>query len=879
MQLVIVESPAKAKTIEKYLGKDFKVLASYGHVRDLPPKDGSVNPDDDFAMEWELYRDKQSRFKEIADAAKGASRLVLATDPDREGEAISWHVLELLKKRKSLPASVDRVTFNAITKTAVTEAMARPRELDQPLIDAYLARRALDYLFGFTLSPVLWRKLPGAKSAGRVQSVALRLIVEREREIEVFRADEYWSVVAQMQHDGTAFNARLVRFRGEKLEKLSLGAEGIAMEAKAAVEAGRFTVEGVETKPVKRNPAPPFTTSTLQQEAARKLGFSAQHTMRLAQSLYEAGAITYMRTDGVQMDMSAIMAARDAITARFSADYRPEKPRFYSTKAKNAQEAHEAIRPTDFTRDRVASGDEGKLYDLIFKRAMASQMATAQLERTTVTFRDATGSHELRATGQVIRFPGFLAVYQEGFDEKANADDEDAEGLLPVMKAGDCPAKLGIDAIQHFTQPPPRFSEASLVKRLEELGIGRPSTYASTIQTLRDRDYVRMEKNRFFAEESGRLLTAFLERFFPTYVAYDFTAGMEDELDVVSDGREDYKAVLARFWKDFKPKAEEVMEKLPSEVTEALDEYLADFLFPPREDGTDPRACPLCASEGRPDGRLSLRGGKFGAFVACVNYPECKFTRRFAQPGGEGADSADDGVMGQHPETGEDITRKTGRFGPYVEMGSGKEAKRASIPKDLDDFDLDWAVKLIDLPRIIGAHPDTGKEIEANIGRYGPYLRHDGKYGKLANTREVFEVGMNRAVDLLAQAANRGGTRAAAEPIATLGAHPVSGGEIKVMPGRYGPYVTDGTTNATIPKDTKPEDVTIDAAIALIDARIAKGPPAKKGKKKAAPKKAAPKKAAPKKAASKKAASKAAPKKAAVKKKAPATKKAAPAAK
>lgn len=849
MQLVIVESPAKAKTIEKYLGKDFKVLASYGHVRDLPPKDGSVKPDEDFAMEWELYRDKQSRFKEIADAAKGATRLVLATDPDREGEAISWHVQELLAKRKALPKSVDRVTFNAITKQAVTEAMARPRQLDKPLIDAYLARRALDYLFGFTLSPVLWRKLPGAKSAGRVQSVALRLIVEREREIEAFRPDEYWQIVAQLQHDGTDFTARLVRFRGEKLDKLSLGAEGIALEAKAAVETGRFTVEGVETKPLKRNPAPPFTTSTLQQEAARKLGFSAQHTMRLAQSLYEAGAITYMRTDGVQMDAGAIAALRDAIGKRYDSSFLPEKPRFYSTKAKNAQEAHEAIRPTDFTRDRVGSGDEAKLYDLIFKRAMASQMSAAQLERTTVTLRDATGSHELRATGQVIRFAGFLAVYQEGLDDS----DEDEDGLLPMLKAGDCPAKRAVDATQHFTQPPPRFSEASLVKRLEELGIGRPSTYASTIQTLRDRAYVRMEKNRFFAEESGRLLTAFLERFFPTYVAYDFTAGMEDELDVVSDGGEDYKALLARFWKDFKPKADEVMEKLPSEVTEALDEYLSDFLFPPREDGSDPRACPLCAAEGREGGRLSLRGGRFGAFVACANYPECKYTRRFAQPGGAGEGAAEDGVMGQHPETGIDIVRKTGRFGPYVEMGEGKEAKRASIPKDLDDFDLDWAIKLLDLPRIIGAHPDTGLEIEANIGRYGPYLRHDGRYGKLTNTREVFEVGMNRAVDILAQAANRGagGGRAKAEPIASLGEHPTSGGAITVMPGRYGPYVTDGTTNATIPKDTKPEEVTLAQAIELIDARAAKGPA--KGKKKAAPKKkaAAKKKAAPKKASAK----------------------------
>ncbi|QIG53156.1 type I DNA topoisomerase [Altererythrobacter sp. BO-6] len=841
MQLVIVESPAKAKTIEKYLGKDFKVLASFGHVRDLPPKDGSVRPDEDFAMDWELYRDKQSRFKEIADAAKNASRLVLATDPDREGEAISWHVQELLKKRKVLPAKVDRVTFNAITKNAVTEAMKSPRELDQPLIDAYLARRALDYLFGFTLSPVLWRKLPGAKSAGRVQSVALRLIVDREREIEAFRADEYWSVVAKLAHDGTDFDARLVKFEGRKLDKLSLGNEGSAMAAKAAVEAGRFTVEEIETKPLKRNPAPPFTTSTLQQEAARKLGFSASHTMRLAQNLYEAGAITYMRTDGVQMDAGAIMALRDAIGERYDSAYLPEKPRFYSTKAKNAQEAHEAIRPTDFRREHAGSGDEAKLYQLIFKRAMASQMAAAQLERTTVTLRDPTGAHELRATGQVVKFPGFLAVYQEGFDDPE--DDED--GLLPVMRKGDSPAKRAVEANQHFTQPPPRFSEASLVKRLEELGIGRPSTYASTIQTLRDRDYVRMEKNRFFAEESGRLLTAFLERFFPTYVAYDFTAGMEDELDTVSDGREEYKELLTKFWADFKPKADEVMDKLPSEVTEALDDYLSDYLFPPREDGADPRGCPLCRDEGREGGRLSLRGGRFGAFVACNNYPECKYTRRFAQPGGNGEENGEDGVLGTHPETGLPIHRKTGRFGPYVEMGEGKEAKRASIPKDLDDFDLDWAVKLLDLPRIIGAHPDTGLEIEANIGRYGPYLRHDGKYGKLSNTREVFEVGMNRAVDILAQAANRGGggTRgpngSRAEPIKTLGTHPTSGGEIKVMPGRYGPYVTDGTTNATIPKDVKPEDVTEAQAIELIDARAAKGPAKKKGRKKAAPKKKA----------------------------------------
>ncbi|QDM40202.1 type I DNA topoisomerase [Altererythrobacter sp. TH136] len=854
MQLVIVESPAKAKTIEKYLGKDYKVLASYGHVRDLPPKDGSVRPDEDFAMDWEVYRDKTGRVKDIADLAKKADRLILATDPDREGEAISWHVRDLLAKKKALPKEVERVTFNAITKQAVTEAMARPRDLDQPLIDAYLARRALDYLYGFTLSPVLWRRLPGAKSAGRVQSVALRLIVEREREIEAFVAQEYWSVVAHLQHDGTAFDARLVTYDGHKLDRLAIGDQGMAEAAKTAVEEGRFTVEDVETKPFKRNPAAPFTTSTLQQEAARKLGYSASHTMRLAQNLYEQGAITYMRTDGVQMDGSAISAARKAISDRFSGHYLPDKPRIYQTKAKNAQEAHEAIRPTEFTRDRVGQGDEAKLYDLIFKRAMASQMAAASLERTTVTLRDATGRNELRATGQVVKFPGFLAVYEESFDQKSEDDDEN---LLPLMRKGDSPAKTGVDANQHFTQPPPRFSEASLVKRLEELGIGRPSTYASTIQTLRDREYVRMEKNRFFAEESGRLLTAFLERFFDRYVGYDFTADMETELDTVSDGREDWKTLLEAFWRDFKPKTEEVMEKKPSEVTEALDEYLGDYLFPPRADGGDPRQCQACVAEGREGGRLALRGGKFGAFIACSNYPECKYTRQFASPGGSGDDGGEDAVLGTDPETGLPVERKKGRFGPYVQLGEGKEAKRASIPKDLDDFDFEWALKLLSLPRIVGAHPDTGLEIEANIGRYGPYLRHDGKYGKLANTREVFEVGMNRAVDLLAQGANRGAGRAAAEPIKVLAAHPTSGGEMKVMAGRYGPYVTDGTTNATLPRDMKPEDLTEAQAIELIDARAAKGPAKKKGRK-APAKKAAPKKAA---AAKKPAATKAAPKK------------------
>jgi len=840
MQLVIVESPAKAKTIEKYLGRDYRVLASYGHIRDLPPKDGSVDPDNGFAMEWETYGDKAKQLKAIADLAKTADRLILATDPDREGEAISWHVQEVLKKRKALPREVERVTFNAITKSAVTEAMARPRQLDEDLIDAYRARRALDYLVGFTLSPVLWRKLPGAKSAGRVQSVALRLIVDREREIEMFRAQEYWSVFADMEQDGTAFQARLVRFKGQKIDRLTIGKQGDAEAAKAAVDAGRFTVASVETKPLTRNPPPPFTTSTLQQEAARKLGFSASHTMRVAQNLYEDGAITYMRTDGVQMDGSAISAARGAIANRYDGSYVPDKPRQYTAKAKNAQEAHEAIRPTDFSRDHAGSGDHARLYELIWKRALASQMASARLERTTVELEGGTGQTALRATGQVVLFPGYLALYEEGRDD---ADDEDSR-RLPRLSQGDAPVKKAVHAEQHFTQPPPRFSEASLVKRLEELGIGRPSTYASILQVLKDRAYVRVEKNRFIPEESGRLLTAFLERFFERYVSYDFTAGLEEELDEISGGRAEWQKVLEAFWRDFKPKTAEVMEQKPSDITVALDDFLAPFLFPEREDGTDPRLCPNCKA-----GKLALRGGRFGAFVACSNYPECKYTRRFAQGGGEeaGNDNGDE-VLGQDPDTGQDVTRKSGRFGPYVQLGDGKDAKRASIPKDAGELDLALALKLLSLPRTIGAHPETGEPITASIGRYGPYLAHNGKYARLASTAEVFETGMNAAVVKLAEAAAGGGRPqrgAAREPLRVLGPHPRTEAEIKLMEGRFGPYVTDGATNATLPKTVAPEALTLEEAAQLIDARAAAAPAKKKGR--AAPKKAPAKKPAAKK--------------------------------
>ena len=833
MQLVIVESPAKAKTIEKYLGSDYRVLASYGHVRDLPPRDGSVNPDEGFAMEWENYADKAKQLKAIADLAKTADRLILATDPDREGEAISWHVQEVLAKRKALPKDVQRVTFNAITKQAVTEAMQAPRELDTDLIDAYRARRALDYLVGFTLSPVLWRKLPGAKSAGRVQSVALRLIVSREREIEAFRAQEYWSVIAQLEQDGTPFAARLVQWGGKKLDRLSIGNEGDALKAKAAVEDGRFVIQSVETKPATRNPPPPFTTSTLQQEAARKLGFSADHTMRIAQQLYEDGAITYMRTDGVQMDHSAISAARVAIVDRYDGGYVPDKPRQYQTKAKNAQEAHEAIRPTDFARDRVGSGDHARLYDLVWKRALASQMASARMERTTVELADGTGRNVLRATGQVVLFPGYLALYEEGQDD---SQDEDAK-RLPRLREGDAPAKKGVDAEQHFTQPPPRFSEASLVKRMEELGIGRPSTYASIIKTLKDRAYVRVEKNRFFAEESGRLVTAFLERFFEKYVGFDFTAELEEELDDVSGGRAQWQAVLEAFWRDFKPRTAEVMEQKPSEVTAALDQFLAPYLFPEKADGSDPRLCPACHA-----GQLALRGGKFGAFIACSNYPDCKFTRRFAQGGDAATEDAGPETLGQDPDTGLPVERKSGRFGPYIQLGEGKEAKRASIPKDVGELDLEMALRLLNLPRTIGQHPETGLPINASIGRYGPYLVHDGKYARLSSTSEVFETGMNAAVVKLAEAAAGGGRPArgaARAPLKVLGAHPRTEAEIKLMEGRYGPYVTDGTTNATLPKTIAPDQLTLEEAAQLIDDRAAAGP--SKAKKKAPVKKAAPK--------------------------------------
>ena len=844
MDLVIVESPAKARTIEGYLGGGARVLASFGHVRDLPPSDGSVDPAQDFAMRWEVSVDRQKQLKAITDAAKSADRVILATDPDREGEAISWHLAEVLRAKKAVPkGGISRITFNAITRDAVQAAMANPRSIDQPLVDAYLARRALDYLVGFTLSPVLWRKLPGAKSAGRVQSVALRLIVQREREIEAFTPQEYWSVEAQMKAaSGHLFPAKLTALAGRRLDKFALPTEAKAEEARSLVEAATFSVSAIDLKTVVRNPAPPFTTSTLQQEASRKLGLGAQQTMRTAQTLYEAGHITYMRTDGVSMDGGAIAAARDMVMERYGRDYVPERPRAYTARAKNAQEAHEAIRPTSFDKTAHAlhlSDMEAKLYDLIWKRAVASQMASAQLERTTVDLVADDGSAELRATGTVVVFPGFLTLYAEGTDD---LDDEDG-ARLPKLMAGERPHTQAVTKAQHFTQPPPRYSEASLVKRLEELGIGRPSTYASIIQVLKDREYVELAQKRFRPQEKGQLVTAFLERFFERYVGYDFTAGLEGQLDDISADKASYLQVLRDFWADFQPRAEDVMAQKPWDVEKALDEYLGDHLFPPRADGGDPRTCPGCGT-----GRLALKVGKYGPFISCSNYPECRFTRQFA--GANGEDSGPQS-LGDDPATGLPVEVKSGRFGRYVQSGD----KRSTIPKDMADLDLEGALKLLSLPREIGLHPETGLPIVANLGRYGPYLLHDGKYANLKDTADLFEIGMNAAVVKLAEPKGGRGQRTPAEPLALLGAHPETGVEVKVLNGRFGPYITDGSVNANVPKGTDPKAVTLEQAVELLAERAARAPA--KGRK--APKKAAAKKAPAKKPAASKAATGKAP--------------------
>ncbi|MEB3421827.1 type I DNA topoisomerase [Salipiger marinus] len=882
MPVVVVESPAKAKTINKYLGSDYTVLASYGHVRDLPAKDGSVDPEDGFAMTWEIGNDSKKHVAAIAEALKHDNALILATDPDREGEAISWHLREALTKRRSIRkgTAVSRVTFNAITKAAVTEAMKNPRDIDAPLVEAYLARRALDYLVGFNLSPVLWRKLPGARSAGRVQSVCLRLIVEREMEIEAFRAREYWQVKALLTTPrGQEYEARLTTLAGRKLERYDLENATQAELAVQAVASRKLKVLSVEAKPSSRNPSAPFMTSTLQQEASRKFGMGARACMNAAQRLYEAGHITYMRTDGIDMAAEAVTACREAIADRFGKDYVPASPRIYKNKAKNAQEAHECIRPTEMSKDASAlslrEDDQRKLYDLIWKRTLACQMEAARLERTTVEIGSDDGQVGLRATGQVVLFDGFLKIYEEGRDDVDSDDDR----RLPQISSGDAApfAKSGLKGqhdkavegetraavlsdnsavlgTQSFTQPPPRYTEATLVKKMEELGIGRPSTYASVIGTIQDREYVRKEQNRLIPEDKGRIVTIFLLNFFKRYVEYDFTAALEDELDDVSAGGMDYKALLAKFWKDFSAAISETSELRISEVLDVLDDALAPQLYPPREDGSDPRQCPLCGA-----GQLHLKTSRSGGFVGCSNYPECRYTRPI---GGEAAE-AGDRVLGMDDE-GNEISLRSGRFGPYVQRGEATpevpKPDRASLPKgwQADELTLEKALTLLSLPRVVGDHPEGGA-IAANFGRFGPYLMHqlpdEAKpvYANLKDPADVFEIGMNRAVELLAaKRANPGGrSRAAAKPLREMGDHP-EGGPIAVMEGRYGPYVKWEKVNATLPKGTEPADVTMEMALELIAAKA----PAK-GKKKTAAKSTA--KTPAKKTAAKKAPAKKAP--------------------
>jgi DNA topoisomerase-1 len=860
MNVVIVESVAKAKAINRYLGSAYKVIASYGHVSDLPSKDGSVEPDKDFEMHWDEDGRSEKVMKEITAAVKTADKLILATDPDREGEAISWHILRILEQKKALKKGVpvERVTFNAVTKQSVLDAFKAPRQIDAPLVEAYLARRALDYLVGFTLSPVLWRKLPGARSAGRVQSVALRLVCDREAEIEAFKTDEYWTVEATLATDkGEEFAARLNAIAGRKLDKLDIKDGASANAIKAAIEKGDFKVVRVEKKAVKRNPFAPFATSTLQMDASRKLGYSAKQTMQLAQRLYEGvdiggetvGLITYMRTDGVTIIPEAINAIRGMIAREYSQKFVAPFIREYKTKAKNAQEAHEAIRPTDVTRRpqdvaKHLDRDQARLYELIWKRTVASQMASAELEQTTadieVSGRDGK-LYTLRASGSVVMFEGFLKIYEEGRDdrvrvvEKGKEDhSEDDDGRrLPPLAEGDRVTDRKIEAEQHFTQPPPRFTEATLVKRMEELGIGRPSTYASTLAVLQERDYVRIDKKRLIPEDKGRLVTAFLEAFFKRYVEYDFTADLEEKLDLISDGKLEWKDVLRDFWRDFTARVGEIKDLRVGEVLDALNELLGPHIFPPKAEGGDPRLCPNCG-----EGRLSLKVGKFGAFIGCSNYPDCRFTRQFSdgQNGAPEASTPDGKLLGTDPETGMAVTLRTGRFGPYVQLGEAEgdeKPKRSSIPKGMDaaTLTLEQALSLLRLPREIGLHPETGTVITAGLGRYGPFILHDGTYANLPSVDEVFTVGINRAVALLAEKKAGGGKsrfqRAAATVLKELGEHPELGGKVQVLSGRYGPYVKHGDVNATLPRAKEPAALTMDEAVQLIAERAAKGPSSK----------------------------------------------------
>lgn len=817
MKLVIVESPAKAKTINKYLGTDYKVLASFGHIRDLPSKDGSVQPDQDFAMTWELSPGGKKRLSDIIAAVKESDTIILASDPDREGEAIAWHILEELKARNKIKdKKIERVVFHEITKSAVSEAIKNPRQIDDNLVSAYMARRALDYLVGFNLSPVLWRKLPGSKSAGRVQSVALRLICEREIDIENFRPEEYWTVDAELLTSKLALiKSRLIILDGKKLEKFDLNSETKALDAKVKIESQDFTVASVERKKANRYPAPPFTTSTLQQEAARKLRFSAKKTMQTAQKLYEEGLITYMRTDAVNLSKEAIDSCRDVIVKYFGDEYLPKTAKEYKTKSKNAQEAHEAIRPSDVANtpkkmEAKLENDAYRLYELIWKRTIACQMNPAVLDKVTIDSTSADKQITLRANGQVIAFDGYLKLYQESFDDE---EDNDENRILPNVEIGEKETKGEIVTDQHFTAAPPRFTEASLVKKLEELGIGRPSTYASIIAVLQERQYVKVEKLRFIPEERGRIVTAFLENFFHKYVEYDFTAQMEEFLDDISAGEMEWRKLLTGFWSKFIKNIEAVTPLQMSEVIDKIDEVLAKHLFPEREDGSDPRSCPDCK-----DGRLSIKFGKFGAFIGCSCYPECKYTKQLidttidedsAASGAPRAPNPEDKVLGELDE--QKIYLKKGPYGHYVQLGEekGKEKpKRGSLPKGLspEDITLEQATILLSLPR------QLGNSIEVNIGKFGMYLKQGTKSKSLVGNDNVFNITLERAEQLLQGAAEK-------TPAKVIGTHPTSKLEITLNSGRYGPYIKCGKNNYALPKEFKDKEPSLEEAIKIIAAK------------------------------------------------------------
>jgi DNA topoisomerase I len=842
MQVVVVESPSKAKTINKYLGKDYQVFASFGHIRDLPAKDGSVKPDDNFSMVYETDPDSKKHLATIAKAVKEADGLYLATDPDREGEAISWHVLEALKEVKAIHKNlqVHRVTFDEITKKAVLAAFDNPRDIDMNLVNAQQARRALDYLVGFTLSPVLWRKLPGSKSAGRVQSVALRLICERDQEIEQFISREYWDIKAALiSESGHPIAGRLIEYKGEKMEKFSITDGKKANEIAEALRHKHYKVSKLEPKEVRRHPAPPFTTSTLQQEAARKCGFSAKKTMQLAQKLYEGvslggetvGLITYMRTDGVTVSQEAVNATRNYIMGTYGDPYMPPAPRQYKTKSKNAQEAHEAIRPTDVTRspDAVASyldNDMLRLYELIWKRMVASQMESALYDQLIVDIAATDKQAVLRTSGSVVRFDGFLKLYQEGSDD--DKEGEENEARLPELKHDET---LGVNKItpeQHFTEPPPRYSEASLVKKLEELGIGRPSTYASIISVLQDRGYVRLDKKRFIAESLGRLVNAFLVSFFERYVEYSFTADLESKLDDVSAGDREWKEVLREFWKDFITKIEESKQLTVTQVLEALDQLLAMYAFGTAKDGKDPRQCPDCKT-----GKVGLKIGRFGPYIACSAYPDCNYKTQLGSAASAGEDA--DGnelrlpkTLGTDPASGESISLRKGPYGAYVQLGESKTPKRASLFKSMkpENITLEIALALLSLPRELGAHPDTGKPIIVNNGRFGPYIMHDGKFTSLPSSEDPLTIGINRAVDVLSRAPSKSGGN---EKLRVLGKHPDDDAEVAIYKGRYGPYIKHGKVNAPFPKSASLDALTLEEALPLLAARSASG--SKGGKK------------------------------------------------